>query len=373
MKVPLLDLDSQNGELRDSLNAAFEQVLNSSQFILGPQVADFEQAVAERLGTNHAIGVSSGTDALLIALMALDIQPGDEVLCPSFTFFATAGCISRLGAIPVFVDSQESDFQINIEDAEAKVTANTKAILPVHLFGQTADMDRILEFSRKHNLKVVEDCAQSMGALWKGREAGTMGDLGTFSFFPTKNLGGFGDGGLVTTNDPDLAERLCVLRAHGSKPKYYHSMVGGNFRLDALQAALLKVKLPNLSGYIDRRRENAAYYFEKFEDHKDQLAGKILLPTEMVHCRHTWNQFTIRVTEGKRDDLRLYLNEQGIASEIYYPLALHQQECFSDLPAPTCPVAEKLTREVLSIPIYPELSRVQQDAVVVTILKFLDS
>jgi len=367
MKVPLLDLNSQNGSLSTDLNAAFEQVLNSSQFILGPQVLEFEKAVSERLGVEHAIGVSSGTDALLIGLMALDIQPGDEVLCPSFTFFATAGCISRLGAIPVFVDVQESDYQIDIEDASRKVSGKTKAIIPVHLFGQAANMDQVQEFAHKEGLKVVEDCAQSMGALWKEQEVGTIGDLGTFSYFPTKNLGGFGDGGMVTTRNADLADKVRVLRAHGSKPKYYHSMIGGNFRLDALQAALLGVKLPKLSGYIDSRRANATYYFQKFSESQAAL----VLPSEINGSRHTWNQFTIRVLNGKRDDLRQYLNDQDIASEIYYPMALHQQECFNDLPKQACPVSEQLTGEVLSIPVYPEISEEQQDYVVEKILEFL--
>lgn len=373
MKVPLLDLNSQNGNLSTDLNAAFEQVLSSSQFILGPQVLEFENAVSERLGVEHAIGVSSGTDALLIGLMALDIQPGDEVLCPSFTFFATAGCISRLGAVPVFVDVQESDFQIDIEDAARKVTDKTKAIIPVHLFGQAANMDEVQEFAQDAGLKVVEDCAQSMGALWKEQEVGTIGDLGTFSYFPTKNLGGFGDGGMVTTRNGDLAEKVRVLRAHGSKPKYYHSMVGGNFRLDALQAALLRVKLPKLSGYIDSRRANAAYYFQKFSESLATLEGKLVLPSEINGSRHTWNQFTIRVLDGKRDDLRQYLKDQDIASEIYYPMALHQQECFNDLPKQSCPVSEQLTGEVLSIPVYPEISNEQQDKVVATILDFVSN
>lgn len=371
MKVPLLDLNSQNGSLSNELNAAFEQVLNSSQFILGPQVLEFEKAVAERLKVEHAIGVSSGTDALLIGLMALDIQPGDEVLCPSFTFFATAGCISRLGAIPVFVDVLEEDFQIDIEDAARKTTENTKAIIPVHLFGQAANMDQVQAFAEQKGLSVVEDCAQSMGALWNNKEVGTIGDLGTFSFFPTKNLGGFGDGGMVTTGNANLAEKVRVLRAHGSKPKYYHSMVGGNFRLDALQAALLKKKLPLISGYIDARRENAAHYHKKFEESSAAWEGKLVLPSEINGSRHTYNQFTIRVLNGKRDDLRQFLGDQDIASEIYYPMALHQQECFNDLPKQACPVSEQMTGEVLSIPVYPELSSEQLEYVVVKILEFL--
>ena len=372
MKVPLLDLNTQNHSMREELQAAFLQVVDSSQFILGSHVAEFENSVAESLGAKDAIGVSSGTDALLVALMALDVKAGDEVLCPSFTFFATAGCISRLGAVPVFVDVREDNFQIDLEDAARKITDRTTAILPVHLFGQAADMDGVMELAESKGLRVIEDCAQSMGARWKENEVGTIGDLGTFSFFPTKNLGGFGDGGMVVTNDAKLGEKVRVLRAHGSKPKYYHSMVGGNFRLDALQAALLRVKYGQMEAYIGARRKNAAYYMEAFAQHTKALEGKIVLPFESEDCWHTWNQFTIRVQGGKRDDLREFLKNREIASEIYYPLSLHQQECFANLPQQKCPVSEKLTQEVLSIPVYPEISQDQQDKVVATIVDFIE-
>jgi len=372
MKVPLLDLNTQNHSMREELQAAFLQVVDSSQFILGSHVAEFENSVAESLGAKDAIGVSSGTDALLVALMALDVKAGDEVLCPSFTFFATAGCISRLGAVPVFVDVREDNFQIDLEDAARKITDRTTAILPVHLFGQAADMDGVMELAQSKGLRVIEDCAQSMGARWKENEVGTIGDLGTFSFFPTKNLGGFGDGGMVVTNDANLGEKVRVLRAHGSKPKYYHSMVGGNFRLDALQAALLRVKYGQMEAYIGARRKNAAYYMEAFAQHAKALEGKIVLPFESEDCWHTWNQFTIRVQGGKRDDLREFLKNREIASEIYYPLSLHQQECFANLPQQKCPVSEKLTQEVLSIPVYPEISQEQQDKVVATIVDFIE-
>ena len=372
MKVPLLDLNSQNNSMREELQAAFMQVVDSSQFILGSRVAEFEDSVAECLGVKDAIGVSSGTDALLVALMALDIKAGDEVLCPSFTFFATAGCISRLGAVPVFVDVREDNFQIDLEDAARKITDRTTAILPVHLFGQSADMYGVMQLAQSGGLQVVEDCAQSMGARWDEKEVGTIGDFGTFSFFPTKNLGGFGDGGMVVTNNVKLGEKVRVLRAHGSKPKYYHSMVGGNFRLDALQAALLKVKYGQVDHYIGARRRNAEYYLERFAQHAKALDGKIVLPSESEHCWHTWNQFTLRVQNGKRNNLREFLKDREIASEIYYPLSLHQQECFASLPPQDCPVSEMLTQEVLSIPIYPELNRDQQDTVVAAIVDFFE-
>jgi dTDP-4-amino-4,6-dideoxygalactose transaminase len=372
MNVPLLDLEAQHGPLRSELEAAFGRVLDSNHYIQGQEVTDFESAVAGYLGSKHAIGVSSGTDALLVALMALDIGPGDEVLCPSFTFFATAGCVSRLGATPVFVDVREGDFQLDVEDAARKVTGQAKAIIPVHIFGQTADMGAVMDFAGRHGLEVIEDCAQSMGAKWEGKQAGTVGSLGTFSFFPAKNLGGFGDGGLVSTNDDTLAEKVRVLRAHGSKPKYFHSMVGGNFRLDALQAALLGVKLGHLESYLSKRAANAAHYMELFSGHMEKLDGKVALPSESPGCAHTWNQFTIRVAEGRRDALREHLADHGVSSEIYYPKGLHQQECFSHLPTSACPVTEKLAGEVLSLPVYPEITREMQAYIVEKVASFLE-
>jgi len=370
MAVPLLDLNTQNQAHSDALKLAFERVVGSSQFILGHEVASFEKSVAQRLGSEHAIGVSSGTDALLLALMALEIGSGDEVLCPSYTFFATAGCIARLGAIPVFIDVHTDSFNLDVTDAASKITLKTKAILPVHLYGQSADMGAITELAQEHRLKIVEDCAQSMGARWKADEVGTIGDFGTYSFFPTKNLGGFGDGGMLVTNDADLAEKARVLRVHGSKPKYYHKLLGGNFRLDALQASLLAVKLGSLNRFLEQRRANAAYYIESFKSKLGQHFT-LILPSEMEHCWHTWNQFTIRVADGKRDALREHLKQNNIASEIYYPLSLHQQECFQGLPAMPCPVSEQLAQECLSLPIYPELSREMQDEVVVAVTDFL--
>jgi len=370
MAVPLLDLNTQNQSHSDALKLAFERVVGSSQFILGHEVASFEKLVAQRLGSEHAIGVSSGTDALLLALMALEIGPGDEVLCPSYTFFATAGCIARLGAIPVFIDVHTDSFNLDVADAAPKITPKTKAILPVHLYGQSADMGAITGLAQEHGLKVVEDCAQSMGARWKDDEVGTIGDFGTYSFFPTKNLGGFGDGGMLVTNDADLADKARVLRVHGSNPKYYHKLIGGNFRLDALQAALLAVKLGSLNEFLEQRRANAAYYLKSFKSHRRQDLP-LILPPEMEHCWHTWNQFTIRVMDGKRDALQAHLKNYEIASEIYYPLSLHQQQCFRDLPAMPCHVSERLAKECLSLPIYPELSRKMQDEVVEVVTDFL--
>ena len=367
--VPLLDLNQQNQPLAAELKDTFARVLDSSQFILGPEVTEFERQVAAGVGATHAIGVSSGTDALLLSLMALDIGPGDEVLCPSFTFFATAGSVSRTGATPVFVDSLDVDFNLDLEDAARRVTDKTKAIIPVHLFGQAADMDAVQRLASAHDLMVLEDAAQSMGTQFGEKKAGTMGDLCAFSFFPSKNLGGFGDGGMITTNDDALAERVRILRVHGGAPKYYHKAIGGNFRLDPLQAALLRAKLGHLTVYIAKRRANAATYLERLAESAPVREGRLLLPSEMSGRTHTWNQFTLRVTNGKRDALMEHLAANQIGSAIYYPVPLHRQECFSNLAGVEArlPICEKMADEVLSIPIYPELSTEQIDHVINTI------
>ncbi|HAL05274.1 MAG TPA: DegT/DnrJ/EryC1/StrS family aminotransferase [Verrucomicrobiales bacterium] len=369
MHVPLLDLNQQNQPLAAELKDTFARVLDSSQFILGPEVTEFERQVAAGVGATHAIGVSSGTDALLLSLMALDIGPGDEVLCPSFTFFATAGSVSRTGATPVFVDSLDDDFNLDLEDAARRVTDKTKAIIPVHLFGQAADMDAVQRLASAHDLMVLEDAAQSMGTQFGEKKAGTMGDLCAFSFFPSKNLGGFGDGGMITTNDDALAERVRILRVHGGAPKYYHKAIGGNFRLDPLQAALLRAKLGHLPVYIAKRRANAATYLERLAESAPVREGRLLLPSEMSGRTHTWNQFTLRVTNGKRDALMEHLAANQIGSAIYYPVPLHRQECFSNLAGVEArlPICEKMADEVLSIPIYPELSTEQIDHVINTI------
>ena len=367
--VPLLDLNQQNQPLAAELKDTFARVLDSSQFILGPEVTEFERQVAAGVGATHAIGVSSGTDALLLSLMALDIGPGDQVLCPSFTFFATAGSVSRTGATPVFVDSLDDDFNLDLEDAARRVTDKTKAIIPVHLFGQAADMDAVQRLASAHDLMVLEDAAQSMGTQFGEKKAGTMGDLCAFSFFPSKNLGGFGDGGMITTNDDALAERVRILRVHGGAPKYYHKAIGGNFRLDPLQAALLRAKLGHLPVYIAKRRANAATYLERLAESTPVREGRLLLPSEISGRTHTWNQFTLRVTNGKRDALMEHLAANQIGSAIYYPVPLHRQECFSNLAGVEArlPICEKMADEVLSIPIYPELSTEQIDHVINTI------
>ena len=367
--VPLLDLNQQNQPLAAELKDTFARVLDSSQFILGPEVTEFERQVAAGVGATHAIGVSSGTDALLLSLMALGIGPGDEVLCPSFTFFATAGSVSRTGAIPMFVDSLGDDFNLDLEDAARRVTDKTKAIIPVHLFGQAADMDAVQRLASAHDLMVLEDAAQSMGTQFGEKKAGTMGDLCAFSFFPSKNLGGFGDGGMITTNNDALAERVRILRVHGGAPKYYHKAIGGNFRLDPLQAALLCAKLGHLPVYIAKRRANAATYLERLVESTPVREGRLLLPSEMSGRKHTWNQFTLRVTNGKRDALMEHLAANQIGSAIYYPVPLHRQECFSNLAGVEArlPICEKMADEVLSIPIYPELSPEQIDHVINTI------
>ena len=367
--VPLLDLNQQNQPLATELKDAFARLLDSSQFILGPEVTEFERQVAAGVGATHAIGVSSGTDALLLSLMALEIGPGDEVLCPSFTFFATAGSVSRTGATPVFVDSLDDDFNLDLSDAARRVTDKTKAIIPVHLFGQAADMGAVQRLASAHDLMVLEDAAQSMGTQFGEKKAGTIGDLCAFSFFPSKNLGGFGDGGMITTNDDALAERVRILRVHGGAPKYYHKAIGGNFRLDPLQAALLRAKLGHLPVYIAKRRANAATYLERLAESAPVREGRLLLPSEMSGRTHTWNQFTLRVTNGKRDALMEDLAANQIGSAIYYPVPLHRQECFSNLAGVEArlPICEKMADEVLSIPIYPELSTEQIDHVINTI------
>ena len=367
--VPLLDLNQQNQPLAAELKDTFARVLDSSQFILGPEVEAFERQIAAEVGAGHVIGVSSGTDALLLSLMALGIGPGDEVLCPSFTFFATAGSVSRTGATPVFIDSLDDDFNLDLEDAARRVTDKTKAIIPVHLFGQAADMDAVQRLASAHDLMVLEDAAQSMGTQFGEKKAGTMGDLCAFSFFPSKNLGGFGDGGMITTNDDALAERVRILRVHGGAPKYYHKAIGGNFRLDPLQAALLRAKLGHLPVYIAKRRANAATYLERLAESTPVREGRLLLPSEMSGRTHTWNQFTLRVTNGKRDALMEHLAANQIGSAIYYPVPLHRQECFSNLAGVEArlPICEKMADEVLSIPIYPELSTEQIDHVINTI------
>lgn len=379
MRVPLLDVRRQNQPIETELTAAFERVLHSGQFILGPEVERFETAAAAVAGARFGIGVSSGTDAILVALMALGIGPGDEVICPSFTFFATAGCVARVGAVPVFADSCPACFNLDPAEIERRITPRTKAIIPVHLFGQPADLDEILEITRRHSLAVIEDAAQSFGAEYRGRPVGAIGELGTISFFPTKNLGALGDAGLVVTNDPSLAEKARRLRNHGMHPKYFHSVVGGNFRLDALQAALLAVKLPHLPEYTARRQQHAVEYTRALAGMANCPALAIVPPMAHPDRTHIVNQYSIRVRRGPawrlpespRDALRRRLTERGIASEIYYPVPLHVQECFRELgPHPALPVAEACAAELLSLPVFPELTSEEAALVAAEIRQF---
>lgn len=352
MKVPLLDLAPQHTPIRHELRAAIEKVFDSQQFINGPEVRQLEEAVAAYCGCKRGVGMSSGTDALLCSLMVLGIGPDDEVICPPFTFFATAGCIARAGARPVFVDIEPDTFNMDPRLLERAVTPRTKAIIPVHLFGQCADMDPILDVARRHGLHVIEDAAQAIGAKYKGRPAGSMGAFGCLSFFPSKNLGGLGDGGMILTQDDELAERCLVFRNHGMKPQYLHRYVGGNFRLDSLQAAGLLVKLKYLDGWARRRAENARRYHELFAGFTAVTCPPVRPENESV-----FNQYTIRVRSG-RNELQKFLGESGVGSAIYYPVPLHEQECFKDLGYRhgDFPESERACAEVLSLPISPELT-----------------
>ena len=362
--VALLDLKRQYETIKDEIADALKRVCDSGAFVLGPEVKALEQNLAQYSQTEHAIACASGSDALLLALMAIEIGPGDEVLVPSFTFFATASAVSRLGATPVFVDIDPISYNIDTIDAEHKTTARTKAIIPVHLFGQMAEMNRLNVLARNHNLAVIEDVAQAIGAELEGRRAGSWGDMGTFSFYPTKNLGGAGDGGLITTRNDEFAKRLRLLHVHGMEPRYYHSIIGINSRLDSFQAAIVNVKLKYLEGWTMMRMQNAQRYAELFmEAGLDQVLG---LPKPLPNRRHVWNQYTVRVPEGLRDDLRKNLAERKIGTEIYYPLGLHEQECYRSLGyAPEAlPETYKASREVLALPIFPELTESEQRTVV---------
>jgi len=372
MQVPLLDLKAQYASIKEEIRAALDEVLESQIFILGPKVEELEKKIAAYSNVKHAVGVSSGSDALLISLMALGIGPGDEVITSPFTFFATAGVIARLRAVPVFVDIDPVTYNIDPEKIEAAVTPRTKAIIPIHLFGQCADMQPIMEIAAKHGLIVIEDAAQSLGAEYRGRRAGAIGHLGIFSFFPSKNLGGFGDGGMVVTNDEVLYERVKVLRVHGAKPKYYHKIVGGNFRLDAIQAAVLTVKMKYLDGWSQKRRDNAGSYDRQLAEARpiDIVLPKAVYRDGGDRDYHIYNQYTIRTKQ--RDGLQRFLKDQGVATEIYYPLPLHLQECFKDLgyKKGDFPVAEESVGAVISLPIYPELSTAQKDYIVEKIREF---
>ncbi|WP_328793752.1 DegT/DnrJ/EryC1/StrS family aminotransferase [Heliomicrobium undosum] len=384
--MPLLDLKAHNAPLKAELMAAVEEVVDSCGFIMGPKVEAFEKEAAAYLGVKHAIGVSSGTDALLVALMACGIGPGDAVITTDFSFFATAGAVSRLGARPFFTDINPVTYNMDVESARAAIEMaksagyRPKAIIPVHLYGQSADMKAIMALAAETSLAVIEDAAQAIGVRYpvdghpQGLCVGAIGDMGCFSFFPSKNLGCFGDGGLVTTQSDALAEKIRILRAHGSRPKYYHAIIGGNFRLDALQAAVLSVKLPLLDQWHANRRRNAARYREMLQQTKAVSDGWIQLPVDvydgLVPHSHIYNQFVIRV--DRRDELKEYLKDNGVGTEIYYPVPFHRQICFADLayPAEAFPESDKAAAETLALPIYPELTQEMQDHVVGAIDSF---
>ena len=357
--VPLLDLQAQYASIKEEVLASITEVFNSKQFILGEKVEELEKEIASYCHTKYAIGVSSGTDALIISLMALDISNGDEVITTPFTFFATAGAIQRVGATPVFVDIDPKTYNIDPKKIEEKITEKTKAIMPVHLFGQMADMDPIMELAKKYSLYVIEDAAQAIGSEYKGKRAGSIGTTGCFSFFPSKNLGCCGDGGIVTTNDAELAEKLRIFRVHGSKPKYYHSYVGGNFRLDPIQAAVLQVKLPLLESQHLGRQKNAEFY--------NKTIKKGLLPHVETYSRMIYNQYTLRFKN--RDAVETTLNKATIGNAIYYPVPLHIQKCFAHLgySEGDFPESEKAAKEVISIPIYTELTHDELSYVAETI------
>ena len=370
MKIPLLDLAAQHQTIAGEIESAVIRVLNSQQFIQGPEVRELERELARYCQCEYAIGCASGSDALLLALMACDVGPGDEVITSPFSFFATVGSIVRLGAKPIFVDIDPETFNLTTERLERAVTPRTKAIMPVHLFGLCAEMDSIDELAARLNIPVIEDAAQAIGAEYRGRRAGSLGEIGCFSFYPSKNLGGAGDGGLLTTNDPEIAEALRTLRSHGAKKKYYHDCVGINSRLDSLQAAILRVKLPHLDRWADARRANAQKYRELFSAAESTSDRTVALPFEPTNGRHVYNQFVIRVRD--RDALRAYLQDRGIGTEVYYPVPLHLQNCFSDLgySEGDFPEAERAAREALSIPVYPELDQPAQKYVVENIASF---
>jgi dTDP-4-amino-4,6-dideoxygalactose transaminase len=365
MQVPLLDLKAQYAKIKNDVLKAIGEVLDSQVCIGGPKIAELEKKVAEISQCKYAVGVSSGTDALLVSLMSLGIGSGDEVITTPFTFFATAGCIARVGAKPVFVDIDPKTYNINPALIEKAVTKKTKAIMPVHLYGQMADMDPIMAVAKKHNLSVIEDAAQSISSTYKGKKAGSIGTCGCFSFFPSKNLGGIGDGGMVVTNDEKLYHMIFIMRNHGSEPKYYHKFIGGNFRLDPIQAAALLVKLPYLNEWSAARRKNAEYYNKKF------AGTAIKMPFINSDCQTIYNQYMIRVSN--RDKVIAHLKKQNIGCEIYYPVPMHLQECFSYLghKKGAFPEAEKAANEVLAIPIYPELTDEMKDFVVEAVLEAL--
>ena len=366
MQVPLLDLKAQYASIREEIIPAVTKVLETQDVCNGQAVRDFEKQLAAYCQCSHVLGVSSGTDALLLALMALDIGAGNEVITTPFTFFATAGVIWRVGARPVFVDIEPDTFNIDARKIEAAITPRTKAIMPVHLYGQMADMDAIMAIAQRHNLPVIEDAAQAIGAQYKGRAAGSIGTIGCFSFYPTKNLGAMGDAGAVSTNDATLATKMEKMRLHGQSHQYFHQWVGGNFRMDSLQGASLSVKLRRLQEWTENRRANARTYSQLLAD-----CPGVVAPMEQPGQRHIYNQYVIRTR--RRDELAAFLKQQGIGCGVYYPLGLHLQECFAALgyKKGDFPQTEKATEEVLALPVFAEMTRQQQEYVVARIREFL--
>lgn len=371
--VPLLALDRQYAVLRAEIRDALDRVCDSGKFVLGPDVHDLEAELSRALSIPHVISCASGSDALLLALMALDIEPGDEVILPSYTFFATASAVTRLGAVPIFADIDPITYLIDPVDVKKKLSRRTKAIIPVHLFGRTADMDALLPIAEAAGLPLIEDAAQSILSTWHGRCSGAIGDVGCFSFYPTKNLGGVGDGGFLTTTRDDIAARLKLLRVHGMEPRYYHQVVGINSRLDSLQAAVLRVKLPHLDAWTTSRQVNAARYQSLFAEY--DLTGRVAVPGDESRGRHVWNQFVIRAPGGHRDALRKHLAACGVGTEIYYPVPLHLQKCFEYLGwrKGDLPRTELAAEETLALPIFPELTAEEQRTVVGRIAEFFEA
>ena len=368
--VPLLDVNRGNRELRDEILQAITAVVDSGKFLHGPDVTELENAMAARCAVPHAIGCASGSDALLLALMALELAPNDEVIVPSFTFFATASCATRLNCKLVFVDIDPQTYNMDPEALSAAITSRTRAIIPVHLFGQCARMDEICRIADRHDIPVIEDAAQAIGAAYHGRPACNWGVMGCLSFYPTKNLGGFGDGGMLTARNDVIADRLRLLAAHGMRPRYYHQVVGINSRLDTIQAAVLAVKLRKLDDYTRARQANAARYAEMFS--AAGLTDQFSLPFHDPAAYHVWNQYGIRVHNGQRDELKSYLQKQGVGCEVYYPVPLHEQKCFQNCgyAVGSLPNTERASREILHLPIYPEMQLAEQERVVGTIQQY---
>jgi dTDP-4-amino-4,6-dideoxygalactose transaminase len=368
--VPLFDISRQHAELAAEISAALVAVCDSGKFVLGPDVVQLEATMQQLTGAKHAVACASGSDALLLALMAYDIGPGDEVICPSYTFFATASAVTRLGATPVFVDIEPDTCNLDVSQVSRRVTSATRAIIPVHLYGQSADMQPIVDMARLHGLAVIEDACQAIGAGYRGKQAGAIGDIGCFSYYPTKNLGAYGDAGMLTTGDDKLADKLRLLRGHGMQPRYYHKIVGINSRLDSLQAAVLNVKLPHLERWTKARRTRAERYTQEFT--KRGLSQFMRLPAVRGDRQHVWNQYVVHVAGGKRDALRAHLADRKIGTEVYYPVPLHRQECYSYLGYGTgsLPYTEAAAAETVALPIFPELRDDEQQRVIDAITEF---